>query len=312
MARKYGKQTAQGNQGELALQDVTTALYIRVSTIKQAEEGSGLDAQRSELNRYCLAQGWTVDASHVYIDAGISGKTDDRPAFQAMLAAAQAGQVQRVVATKLDRIARNLKNLLQTVEELRKAECGLVVIKEKFDTSTAQGVFVMQMLGAVSELERSMIHDRVHAGRFENVNKGKYNGSRCPLGYIYENKRFVATERAELVRAIFAMWNSGQSLNAIVRTLSANNEATPTGKGAWCVKGVKHILANGAYAGVAQWSDEEANSASVPTGKKNKDGGDELAPIFPTLIDTSTYEAAQARLKALTRGKRVDLAGEAA
>src|SRR5689334_4270835 len=113
MARKINKGHI-GKQLDLQL-DIVTALYIRVSTTKQADEGYGLDAQRSELTAYCSAMGWNVSAAHVYVDAGVSGKSTDRPQFQAMMQAAQDGQIQRIVCTKLDRIARNLKDLLITV-----------------------------------------------------------------------------------------------------------------------------------------------------------------------------------------------------
>ena len=307
MARKYGKRNGTDKQVELGLNDVRTALYIRVSTVKQAEEGNGLAAQRSELDKYCALQGWSVAPEHVFVDAGISGKSDDRPAFQAMMAAAQAGQIQRIVATKLDRIARNLKNLLQTVDELKKYGCALVIKKEQFDTSTPQGMFVLQMLGAVSELERSMIGERVQSGRVENAKDGRYNGSRCPLGYQYKDGRFIPTDRASLVERIFAQWNAGQSLNAITRSLNEDGTPTPSGKGAWTVAGIKHILANGAYCGLAQWNDEETPSATVTTGEKNEDGTDKLKPIFTPIIDRAIYDAAQERLKLLSRGARVDL-----
>jgi len=123
MARKASKRSSEGKQSDLALQSVSTALYIRVSTQKQADEVFGLDAQRSELDKYCSAQGWTVAPEHVYVDAGVSGKSSDRPAFQRMMAAAQAGQVQRIVALKLDRIARNLKNLLRGVTIIGTKSC---------------------------------------------------------------------------------------------------------------------------------------------------------------------------------------------
>lgn len=307
MARKYGKHNGTVKQAELGLNDVRTALYIRVSTVKQAEEGNGLAAQRSELDKYCEIQGWAVSPDHIFVDAGVSGKTDERPAFQAMMAAAKAGRVQRIVATKLDRIARNLKNLLQMVDELKQCGCALVIKKEAFDTSTPQGMFVLQMLGAVSELERSMIGERVHAGRVENAKDGKYNGSRCPLGYEYKDGRFIPTERASVVRNIFAQWNAGQSLKAIMRNLNDDGTPTSSGKGAWTVAGIKHILANGAYCGLAQWNDEEKPSATVPTGEKNKDGTEVLALIFLPIIDRAIYDAAQAQLKVLSLGKRVDL-----
>ena len=288
MARKYGKRNGTDKQVELGLNDVRTALYIRVSTVKQAEEGNGLAAQRSELDKYCALQGWSVAPEHVFVDAGISGKSDDRPAFQAMMAAAQAGQIQRIVATKLDRIARNLKNLLQTVDELKQYGCALVIKKEQFDTSTAQGIFVLQMLGAVSELERSMIHERVQSGRVENASQGGYNGARCPLGYEYSNEAFtVVEEQAQTVRSIFAMFLAGKSLNASAKALNEAGTQTAAG-GKWYPATVGYILRNGQYAGLSQWD------------------GVEVDGVYPAIIDKATYEAAHKRLQALRPGIQLE------
>lgn len=153
MARKLVKRTSK----QLALGEKVdcTGLYIRVSTEKQAKEGFGLDAQQTQLMNYCALQGWTVSESHIYVDAGISGKsTDDRDAFSAMLQAARDGEITRIVSLKIDRIARNLMDLLETIDTLNKLNVALVCVKEQFDTGNANGRFMLQVLGAVSELVR--------------------------------------------------------------------------------------------------------------------------------------------------------------
>jgi len=302
MARKASKRSSEGKQSDLALQSVSTALYIRVSTQKQADEGFGLDAQRSELDKYCESQNWIVSPEHIYVDAGVSGKSSDRPAFQRMMAAAQAGQVQRIVALKLDRIARNLKNLLQTVEELNQAGCALIVIKEKFDTSTPQGVFVLQMLGAVSELERSMIHERVHSGRVENALVGGYNGARCPLGYQYSNEVFTVIDgQAATVRRVFASFLSGQSLNAIAKAMNDADAPTAAG-GAWYPATVGYILRNGQYAGLSQWDGVEVSEV-----EKLDDKGEKIVTTpYPPIISPATYEDAQRRLQSLRPGRQLE------
>ena len=94
MARKYGN-TNSKQARQLALDTGCTALYIRVSTQLQADEGYSLDAQRAKLEAHCQAHEWTVCPEHIYIDAGVSGKTVDRPQFQAMLAAARSHGAQR-------------------------------------------------------------------------------------------------------------------------------------------------------------------------------------------------------------------------
>jgi site-specific DNA recombinase len=303
MARKYGN-TKSKQAKQDAIDTGNTALYIRVSTQLQADEGYSLDGQRTNLEAYCKAQGWTVADAYVYIDAGVSGKTTDRPQLPAMLQAAQAGQIQRIVAMKLDRIARNTGDFLTIVKQLEKCGCALALVKENFETSTPQGKFAITLFAAIAEMEASMITERVMSGKAQKVTEGGYNGGRCPLGYTYSAGRFTENERASLVQSIFAMWNSGHSLNAIMRHLATTKQATSTGKGAWSVKAVKHILANGAYAGLAQWGeDNEYPSQHTPTGK---DG--ETAPVYPTIIARPTYDAAQARLEVLTRGKRLDRA----
>jgi site-specific DNA recombinase len=98
MARKNHKAAV----GQNALPTGYTALYMRVSTDKQAEEGYSLDAQRAKLDAYCAAMGWVVGDNAVYVDAGLSGKTTARPAFQALLQDARAGKFQRVVSVALD------------------------------------------------------------------------------------------------------------------------------------------------------------------------------------------------------------------
>lgn len=292
MARKIqGKYSKKATQATLGLRTDVTALYIRVSTDKQATEGFGLEAQRTELDKYCEGQGWTVAPEHVYIDAGISGKSDDRPAFQSMMAAAKAGTIQRIVATKLDRIARNLKNLLQTVDELKQYKCALVIKKEAFDTSTPQGMFVLQMLGAVSELERSMIADRVMGGKRQKASDGGYNGSRVPYGYTYKDGSFtVVDEQAEIVRTIFKRFISCESMNSIAISLNDAGIASPgaaqnkPGK-RWSHVGIRHMLANSFYAGLAEW-----------------DGTKGQTVTHPAIVDNGTYEAAAAKLATLSKG----------
>lgn len=287
MARKQTKPTKQAEIGQP--KEIITALYLRVSTKEQAEK-FGLDAQRSELEAYCKAHGWVVSEENIYIDAGISGKSADRPAFQAMLQAAQDRRIGRIVTVKLDRIARNLRDLLNTVDALEKYGCALIVKKEQFDTSTPQGRFVLQMLGAVSELERSMIAERVEGGRLEKAKAGGNLGKPAPYGYAYSGEKLVIVpDQADVVRQIYSDFLAGGSMNSIAHKL--NTSGTPTqGRRAgssWYPVTVQNILKNGLYAGLAQWDGIETDSADCEA-----------------IIDLDTYEAAQRRLQALRPGRQ--------
>lgn len=127
MARKLIKRPNKSKQ--LQFDSGCTALYIRVSTNKQADEGFSLDDQQNRLTMYCQAQGWTICPEHIYTDAGESGTTTDREQFQMMLEAARKGAIKRIVAMKLDRIARNVRAFLALVDELEGIGCDLVLIK---------------------------------------------------------------------------------------------------------------------------------------------------------------------------------------
>lgn len=289
MARKY---TNSRVAKQASLDSGCTALYIRVSTERQADEGYSLDAQRERLEAFCFGQGWEVCADHIYVDAGVSGKSTDRAAFNAMIRAAESGSIRRIVAMKLDRLARNVRDFLAMVDQLNEYGCALVLVKESFDTSTPHGKFALTMFAAMAELEASTITERVMSGKAQKASTGGYNGSRCPLGYTYAGGVFVATDQAQTVRRIFALFNGGSSLNAIARQLNQDKTPTATGKvGSWTPYGVSHILRNGFYAGLAEWD-----------GVRGVDGAQDA------IISRADYDQAQGVLSTMKRGQRLDLA----
>ena len=138
-----------------------------------------------------------------------------------MLAAAQAGQVKRIVAMKLDRITRNVREFLATVDQLKAWHCDFVLVKESFDTSTPHGRFALTMFAAMAELEASTITERVMSGKQQKAKSGGFNGAPEPFGYDYQEGKFmVNVNEAHWVRAIFAMFLDGKSLNGIAKQLN--------------------------------------------------------------------------------------------
>lgn len=282
MARKLSKRQAAAAQTDIPTG--CTALYIRVSTDKQVEEGFSLEEQQERLTAYCKAQDWNLCEDHIYIDAGASAKTADRPAFQAMLQTARQGAINRVVATKLDRIARNSRDFQNTVDTLQGCGCDMVLLKESFDSSTPQGKFFLTMLAAVAELEISTIQERTMGGRRQKARQGGYNGSVVPFGYTYDGEGFsIDAGQDATVRRIFAEFNAGDSLTAIAKRLNADE--TPTAKGGrWYAGTVRYILRNGFYAGLVQYDGQETEGS------------------HKAIIARKVYEQTHARLQALKPG----------
>ena len=182
--------------------------YIRVSTEEQAREGYGLSAQRQAVQAYCLAHGWEI--AEVYEDAGISGKSrKGRESLGRLMDDARAGAFDRLIFWKLDRLARNLKDLLEICDQLEAVDVGIVSIQESIDTGTAAGRMVRSFLGAVAEFERDTIVDRIKAGLAEKARQGEILGE-LPLGYErVDGEVVVVPELAPLIRAAFEHYAGG-------------------------------------------------------------------------------------------------------
>lgn len=136
---------------------MTAALYARVSTTDQTCEN-----QLIELRQYCQARGWRVWRE--FVDAGVSGSKDRRPALDALLADARRRRFDVVLCWRLDRLGRNLRHLVMTLEELQELGVGFVSLGEGIDLGTPAGRLQLHVLAALAEFERSRIQERVRAG----------------------------------------------------------------------------------------------------------------------------------------------------
>jgi DNA invertase Pin-like site-specific DNA recombinase len=147
------------------------ALYARVSTV-----GNGQDpqVQLRELREYCERRGWGVASE--YVDVGISGTKEKRPSLDRLLADAHRRRFDAVVVWKFDRFARSVSHLLRALETFQTLRIEFVSLTEGVDTSTPMGKMVFTVLGAVAELERSLIVERVKAGLRNARAKGKKLG----------------------------------------------------------------------------------------------------------------------------------------
>lgn len=243
---------------------VRVAIYARVSTEEQAEQGFSIEAQLETLRAFCKTEHKIVFKE--YIDAGISGKSiDKRPALKELLRDIESGQIQEVLVWKLDRISRKMSDLLNIIENLNRNNVKFRSYSEKeFDTETAAGKLSLQMLGVIAEFQRNTIVENVQMGMKQRARNGKWNGGQV-LGYdvveIPSSKGNESTLRinpieAALVRKIFCMYASGKGLRSIANQLNHEGFKTKPGN-AFSSVAVKTIINNPVYIGKIRYNVRE-------------------------------------------------------
>lgn len=149
------------------------ALYARCSTSDQ-----NTAMQSSELREYCKRRGWKIHDE--YVDRGVSGGKDSRPELDRLMKDADRIRFNTVVVWRFDRFARSVSHLLRALETFNELGIAFVSLSEQIDTTTPTGKMVFTVLGAVAELERALIGERVRAGLRNAKAKGKRLG-RPPL-----------------------------------------------------------------------------------------------------------------------------------
>src|SRR6516225_9730475 len=164
------------------------AIYARVSTLDQEPEN-----QLQELRRYVVARGWTAVE---YVDRGVSGAKDRRPALDQLLADARCRRFDVLVCWRLDRLGRSLKHLITLLEDLQALGVAFVSLAEGIDATTPAGKLQMHILGAIAEFERARIQERVRAGLQRARAQGK------PLGRPTRKIPAPARQMAELAVSV--------------------------------------------------------------------------------------------------------------
>jgi DNA invertase Pin-like site-specific DNA recombinase len=147
------------------------AIYARIST---ANHGQDVTLQTRELEQFASSRGWNV--AGVYVDQGVSGSKDSRPELNRLMADAHRRRFDVVCVWRFDRFARSVSHLLHAMETFKALGIDFVSFSEQMDTSTPAGKMVFTVLGAVAELERSLIVERVRAGLRNARAKGKRLG----------------------------------------------------------------------------------------------------------------------------------------
>ena len=264
--------------------ETRVAIYTRVSTEDQAKEGFSLGAQRERLEAYCKARGWPV--ARTYVDDGHSGRDVRRPAYQRMMEERDAWDTLLVI--KMDRIHRNSRNFMEMMERLQEWEKNFVSATESFDTSTAMGRFVMDIIQRIAQLESEQIGERVYMGMSQKARTGPgILGFAVPMGFSVSDGHLVMNpEEARVVRDIFDRCLAGETTEEIAGGLNARGVRSKRG-GRWSHARVLYILHNPLYAGFLRW-DGHTRSAE-----------------HPAIVPANVFEKAQAALQSRVRNPRL-------
>lgn len=223
---------------------------MRVSTEDQAKEGFSLDAQQKRLEAYCKVRGW--NAAGVYREEGFSGRSASRPEYERMMSESDGWDL--LLVLKMDRIHRNSVNFTLMMDDLRRRGKEFMSLQEKFDTTTAMGRFVMDVIQRIAQLESEQIGERVKIGMARKARSGDGPmGSGHPYGYVYRRGEMgVVDYEADAVRLIYSMRAEGRSYRGIAETLNETG-VRPKISSRWSGQSVKNILENPLYAGYVRW-----------------------------------------------------------
>ncbi len=222
------------------------AVYIRVSTEDQAREGFSLGEQKEKLLQLCAFKGYEV--FKIYEDAGISAKDmEHRPAFQEMLSDMKKGKINYIVAYKLDRVTRSVRDLEELISVLEQYNCFLVCDRDDVNTSTANGRFFVRMLTVLSQLEIEIVSERTKFGLNGAIKSGHLPGV-LALGYKKDgNKKTIIDETTKpVIERIFKMYLEGKSFQQISNIFNEEELLKPK---KWKDTTIQKIIDNKIYMG---------------------------------------------------------------
>jgi site-specific DNA recombinase len=252
-------------------------LYTRISTDEENQPTS-LHSQRERLEAFCKAQeGWRIVAHE---EDRSTGAKLDRPGLTQALELARTGKIDLLLVYRVDRLSRKVRQLAQLAEELDRIGVVLRSATEPFETGSAAGRMMLQMLGVFAEFEHATIVDRVSAGIERRAKEGKWATGRLPFGYRRnERKEVIPDERTTpTVKRIFELYTAGRlGTAAIARQLA--DEQAPAPPAGWQPAVIQLVLQNEAYLGRVLWR------------------GQSLPGRHEPLVDELTFRRAQRLLR---------------
>ena len=295
------------------------AVYARVSTTRQAQ-AQGIEQQLDRLRAAAAERGWELDDQHVYRDDGYSGARIGRPGLDRLRDHAALAELDLVLVTAPDRLARNYVHQVLLIDELAGRGCQVEFLDRPM-SSDPHDQLLLQIRGAVAEYERTLIAERMRRGRQAKLRAGTLlPWTTAPFGYRLdpERPRLASAVRvdpgeAALVAQLFDWYLEPQAtVYRLARRLTDLGVATPRGGPRWNTASVRGILRNPAYAGRALSNRTQVapargrKSAMLPAGPgvshAPRPEEDWIAVPVPAIVSEETFAQVQAKLDANQQG----------
>jgi site-specific DNA recombinase len=282
------------------------ALYLRVSTGRQAEQDLSIPDQKAQARAWCQARGWTVAAE--FVEPGASATDDKRPVFQQMIEQACSGDnaFDVIVVHSYSRFFRDAFGLEFYLRKLKKSGVRLVSITQELGDDPAQ-VMLRQVIALFDEYQSKETAKHVLRSMKENARQGFWNGASPPFGYRPNDverrgdrvkKKLVIDEvEADVVRLMFRLFLEGDGtsgplgVKAVVKLINAGGHRTRRGAH-WGIGPLHRLLTDPLYCGQHRFNRKVSKTGQV------KDASEVITTEVPAIIEPARFDRVQAALKA--------------
>ena len=271
------------------------AAYCRVSSNSDDQ----LNSYNSQLTYYThkFEGSETETLIDIYADEGITGTCEEkRTEFLRLIDDCRKGKIDRVYTKSISRFARNTRDCLKNIRELKSLGITIMFEKENIDTANINDELMLTIMGGLAQEESVSISKNMKWSICRRMRNGKYINSHAPFGYTLQNKDLIVNNKqAEIVRRIFSLYLSGSGFQAIANIINTECIDTSQYGQEWCPMTIKYILTNERYIGNALFQ-KSYRSDSPPFRKIKNDG--ELPQylaysVNPPIIEQDVFEAAQ-------------------
>lgn len=268
-------------------------IWIRVSTEEQAE-GDSPEHHRVRAEMYAKSRGWKV--MEIYDLAGVSGKSvATHSEAQRMMADVKRGHIQGLIFSKLARLTRNAKELMEFSDFFQVHQADLVSLGESIDTSSPSGRLFFHLLGCMNQWEREEITDRIKSSVIVRAKMGKPLSGKAPYGYMWKDKKLaVHPEESPVRRLIYELFDEHKRIKTVARLLNNRGYRTRNNKN-WSDTAVRFQLRDPTPKGI-----HRRNYSTNIGGKKlvNKPESEHIFNEVEAIVSGELWERCNAHLDA--------------